>query len=119
MNWDALIDETARRTGGKREDIARTLNVFFDVVIEKMGTDDVIQLRSDFGCFEMREAGGEKGPHRDTLYKCRRTPVFKKSKVLKKQLRQDDDAYLRMLLDAGQTEQADRLLQKRASERKD
>jgi nucleoid DNA-binding protein len=114
MDWSSLMEETIRRAGVKPEEAARTLDALFDLIIERMSTDDLIMLRPDFGYFEMRSAGGEKSMHTQDLRKCRRTPVFKKSGQLKKQLRQDDEDYLRMLRSAGRDAQAERLMRKHA-----
>ncbi len=113
MEWDALILETARRAGIDRAEAARTLNSFFDTLIEKMATEDQIQLREDFGCFEMREAGGLQSAHPQAITKCRRTPIFKKAGELKKKLRQSDAEYCAMLRGAGRTAQAERLASRR------
>jgi|GEM_PF-6336379 len=109
MNWETLIEETARRAGTDRQTAALTLDSFFDAVIRSMETEECIQLRSDFGCFEMREAGGEYAQHSQSLPKGHRTPVFKKAAELKKQLRQSDEEYLRMLRQTGHEEQARRV----------
>jgi nucleoid DNA-binding protein len=116
VNWDSLIRETARRADADYSETKRTLESFFDTVIESMGTDDTVQLRPDFGLFEMREAGGEKSIRKSALPKSRRTPVFKKAGTLKKQLRQDDGDYLHMLRQDGRDAQADRLARKQRSE---
>lgn len=113
MTWDQLLEETALGAKAAPADTARVLNTFFDIVIARMETEDRVMLRPDFGYFEMREAGGIKTPQEQTLRKVRRTPVFKKSSTLKKQLRQDDEAYLNMLRESGRGAQASRLLRKR------
>lgn len=113
MEWDALILETARRAGIDRAETIRTLDSFFDTLIEKMATEDQIQLREDFGYFEMREAGGTQSVHPQTITKCRRTPIFKKAGELKKKLRQSDEEYCAMLRGAGRTAQAERLANRR------
>lgn len=112
MEWDTLIHETARRAGMGEEETLRTLDSFFDTLIEKMATEDEIHLRADFGYFEMREAGGEQSVHPQTVTKCHRTPVFKKAGELKKKLRQSDEDYCRMLRDIGCEAQAERLSQR-------
>lgn len=114
MKWETLIEETARRAGTDCAEVRRTLDFFFDALIEKMDTEDTIQLREDFGCFELREAGGLQAGRPQTVTKCRRTPVFKKSNQLKKRLRQTDQDYCAMLRDVGRDAQAQRLEQKLA-----
>ena len=117
MTWKHLLEETARRSGLPAASAAQALNALFDLIIDKMETEDVIMLRPDFGCFEMRVAGGERTAHEQSLRKVRRTPVFKKSGALKKQLRQSDEAYLDMLRSSGRIAQANRLLRKREADR--
>lgn len=115
MEWESLICETARRTGMGQEETLRTLDSFFDTLIEKMTTEDEIQLRQDFGHFEMREAGGEQSVHSQVVTKCHRTPVFKKAVDLKKRLRQSDTEYCQMLRQAGCEAQAERLTRRAES----
>lgn len=109
MTWENLIEETARRSRVDPADAALVMNAMFDTLIRRMETDDLIMLRPDFGYFEMRTTGGEKSPEAQTLRKSRRTPVFKKSGILKKQLRQSDEAYLEALRASGRLQQAERL----------
>ena len=115
MTWDQLLEETALRAKADPADAGRVLNAFFDIVIAQMETEERIMLRPDFGYFEMREAGGDKALREQSLRKARRTPVFKKSSALKKQLRQSDEDYLAMLRESGRAAQAARLLRKRES----
>ena len=113
MTWEELVKETAQRAQTDPSDAARILNSFFDVVIAGMETEELIAFRPDFGYFELRPAGGGKMQgDRQSLPKARRTPVFKKSTALKKQLRQSDDDYLNTLRASGRADQANRLLRK-------
>lgn len=112
MTWEALIQETAQRGKLSPSETERMLNAFFDTVMDSMKTESCVMFRPDFGCFEMRAVGGETHPGEQNLPKNRRTPVFKKSAALKKQLRQSDEAYLRMLRETGRDAQADRLERK-------
>ena len=109
MDWDDLIEETARRAGLDREETLRVLDSLFDAVIDKMATEETVRLREDFGYFEMRDAGGSESVHPRAVTKCRRTPVFKKAGALKKKLRQSDEEYCQMLRGAGREAQAERL----------
>lgn len=117
MTWDQLLEETAQRARVCPADAAKVLNAFFDAVIQGMEAENTILLRPDFGYFEMRTAGGGKALQDQNLRKspCR-TPVFKKSGMLKKQLRRSDAEYPEMLGGAGRTAQAERLLQKQRSD---
>lgn len=113
MTWEELMKETALRAQTDPADVARILNAFFDVVIAGMETEELIAFRPDFGYFELRSAGGGKAQgSQQSLPKARRTPVFKKSNTLKKQLRQSDGDYLNMLRSSGRIDQANRLLRK-------
>ena len=116
MTWDQLLEETALRARCSRTEAEATLNAFFDAVIDRMETEDVVPMRPDFGHFELRAAGGARSPKEQSIPKARRTPVFKKSGALKKQLRQSDEAYLDMLREAGRSAQADRLRRKQRSD---
>lgn len=115
MDWDMLINETAKRSGEAPERAAGVLNAFLDAVIDGMATDETIGLRGDFGSFEMRDSGGFRSMHERSIPKCRRTPVFKKSAALKKKLRQADADYIQMLRESGRETQAEMLSRKQTA----
>lgn len=104
-----MIRGAAERAGVDAGAAERLLDAFFDELLERMMTEDMVPLRPDVGRFLMRTGGAEQRGGTGNMSKLRRTPAFKRSRALEKHLRQSKEEYVSMLRAMGREEQARRV----------
>jgi DNA-binding protein HU-beta len=66
VNKDMLIDQVTNVTRMPRKDVNEVVNVFLDLVIEKLSLDERVNL-TGFGAFEVRDRKGRRGVDPRTL----------------------------------------------------
>ncbi|MFH1353848.1 MAG: HU family DNA-binding protein [bacterium] len=66
INKDALIDQVTNVTRMPRKDVSEIINVFLELLIEKLSLDEKVNL-TGFGAFEVKDRKGRRGVDPRTL----------------------------------------------------
>ena len=86
MNKAALIEEVSHKTGLSRKDSERSVNAVFDTIIEKMVSNEKVQIVG-FGSFEVKERASHIGRNprtgEEVIIPPINVPTFKAGKSLK------------------------------------
>ncbi len=109
MIYRELIEQTACSIGATAAQTERLLDSFFDVLLLALQAGGRVDLREDFGCFVVKERGGQLVDNGQNMTKLQQSVAFKAAAPLKKTMRQSESDYLQMLRDCGLDKQAQKL----------